>query len=94
MNKHKRFESHGHASNGYSIGFDINIYGTLLASASSNGSIFIYNLQTSKLFSRLDAFNKLMLKQPCMDAKFNLFQNGKSLLAVSSWEGLIKIYEI
>jgi WD40 repeat protein len=92
MNKYKRFETNGHLVNGYSIGFDVNNYGTLLASGSTSGCAYVYNIQTNKLLFIKDAFNKLV-RQPCMDAKFKNF-NEDQFLAVSSWNGLIKIYEI
>lgn len=96
MNKFKRFESIDHICNGYSIGCDINRHGTLLASGSWSGYSLIYSLQTSKLVLKLESFNKSLVKEPCMDVKFNKFEvaNGKCLLGVSSWNGSIKIYEI
>ncbi len=97
MNKHKRYESKDHAVNGYSIGFDINKYGSLLASGSSTGHVLIYNLQSSKLIDKLDVFNSTISPVPCMDAKFNHFNDdddSKCLLAGSSWNGMIKIFQI
>jgi len=97
MNKHKRFESRNHVVNGYSIGFDVNKYGSLLASGSSTGHVLIYNLQSSKLLESLNVFASAMPPVPCMDAKFNNFsdQGGeKCLLAVSGWNGMIKVYDI
>lgn len=96
MNKYKRYESVDHICNGYSIGCDINRHGTLLASGSWSGHSLVYSAQTSKLVLKLDAFSRSLVKEPCMDVKFNKFggANGKSLLGVSSWNGLIKIYEI
>ena len=96
MNKYKRFECGDHAVNGYSIGFDINQYGTLLASGSSTGNVCIYNMQSSKLVKKLGPFSETAWKSPCMDCKFNNFKtsNDKFLLAVSSWNGGIKIFQI
>ncbi len=94
MNKFKRFESYGHFTSGYSIGIDINSFGTLLASGSSNGNAYIYNIQTSKLVNKIDALNE-PIKIPCMDVKFGKFNNNSDqLLALSFWNGLIKIYSI
>lgn len=94
MNKHKRFESPEHSSNGYAIGFDINKHGSLLASGSKDGQCFIYNVQTTKLISTINSFNKILNPVPCIDVKFNEFSsNGKTLLAMSAWNGQIKIYE-
>ncbi len=89
MNKYKRYESH--TTQGYSIGFDINQSGSLISTGSIDGSVYIYNCQTSKLIKKYDAFNKELVKQPCTDAKFEPFT--KKFLAASSWSGLIKIFE-
>lgn len=89
MNKYKRFESH--MTQGYSIGFDINQSGSLISTGSTDGCVYIYNCQTSKLIKKFDAFNKELVKQPCTDAKFQPLR--KKYLAASSWSGLIKIFE-
>ena len=99
MNKHKRFESKGHTANGYSIGFDLNESGALIASGSVDGCIYIYNYETSKLVRRLDAFNMNLIGQPCMDAKFQPFNefhrsNENQLLAASCWNGAIKAFDL
>ena len=67
----------------YSIGFDLNQSGSILASGSINGSIYIYNTNTSKLITRIDAFNKQHIKQPCTDVKFQQFNASKSQSASS-----------
>ena len=96
MNKFKRFESSDHVTNAYSIGFDLNKHGSLLASGSSNGHAVIYNLQSSKLVYKLEGFSMPVPKFPCMDTKFNSFKKNnadKYFLAASGWNGIIKIYE-
>ena len=95
MNKQKRFESPKHSSNGYAIGFDINKHGSLLATGSKDGQCLIYNVQTTKLITSLNSFSKSINSMPCMDVKFNEFnsRNERTLLAMSAWNGLIKICE-
>jgi WD40 repeat protein len=104
MNKNRRFESKNHITQGYSIGFDLNQTGTLLASGSLDGFVYIYNTSNGKLFDKIDAFNKQIMNQPCMDAKFqsseclsNTYSSNcsqeRQYLAVSSINGPIKIYE-
>lgn len=93
INLSQRFESNGHFTAGYSIGFDINPNGSILCSGSSNGCIYLYNFHTSKLIKRLDgSCNKYASSQPCMDVKFQPNSNEK-LLAASFWNGTIKIFE-
>ena len=99
MNKYKRFESKDHFVNGYSIGFDLNASGTLIASGSIDGSVYLYNYESSKLLKKVNAFNMEIVSQPCMDAKFQPTSNGggsnmKNYLAASSWNGDIKIFNI
>ena len=78
-------------SQSYSIGFDINPEGTLLISGSIDGNAFIYNLSTSKIVKKLNIFNKQIVTQPCMDAKFHPHVKNKT--AYSCWNGLICIYD-
>lgn len=97
MNKFKRFESNGHHTAGYSIGFDLNKSGTLLASGSSSGKVFIYNFQSSKLLRILEVYNKYTITQPCTDVKFqiNHFESSnEQVLAVSCWNGIVKILNV
>ena len=96
MNKFKRFESKGHQSQGYSIGFDINSNGNILASGSVDGCAYIYNFHSTKLLSKIDTFNKNIFNQPCMDVKFNSNQSisNSQFIAMSSWSGEIKIFQI
>ena len=90
MNKFKRFDKH--RVQGYAIGFDLNANGRLMASASSDGCVYLYETETSKLVRKLDAFSKQMVKQPCMDAKFEPISSASTnRLAVSCWNGLIKV---
>ena len=61
MNKNRRFESKNHITQGYSIGFDINQTGTLIASGSIDGCVYIYNTSNGKLVHKIDAFNKQII---------------------------------
>ena len=72
--------------------FDLNKTGTILVSGSSDGYAYFYNFQTSKLVKRVGLFNAYVT-QPCMDVKFQSVSGGKQLLAASSWNGPIKIFE-
>lgn len=90
MNKFKRFDKH--QVQGYAIGFDLSASGRMIASASSDGCVYLYETETSKLAQKLDAFSKELVKQPCMDAKFEPVSSSRRL-AVSCWNGLIKIVE-
>ena len=100
MNKCKRYESTGHRVNGYSVGFDFNATGSLIASGSADGCVYLYNFETSKLIRRINVFNKELVSQPCMDVKFQSLSHqnefagsSRAYLAASSWNGAIKIFE-
>lgn len=92
MNKTQRFES-GHVSQGYSIGIDLNRSGNLMASGSSDSSIYIYNTHTTKLVKKLDIPRPSVRREPCMDVKFKL-SHGKETLAASFYDGVITILDI
>lgn len=95
MNKFKRFESKNHLTEGYSIGFDLSSSGCLLAGASRDGFVYLYNTNSGKLINKIEAFNKDISSQVCLDAKFQpkLDSNSvKETLATSSWNGTIKIF--
>ena len=95
MNKFKRYETKGHLTQGYSIGFDLSSSGSFLATGSANGNAFVYNLSSSKMEFKLEAFENKATLNPCMDAKFQPNANHHhQLLALSSWNGDIKIYKI
>ena len=95
MNKHKRFEANGHTVSGYSIGFDINETGSLIASGSVDGCIYLYNTDSSKMINKINAFNMDIISQPCMDTKFQHVSkfNENNLLAAACWNGVIKVFD-
>ena len=95
MNKLKRFESSGHCTQAYSIGFDLNSSGNLLASGSANGCVFIYDIQSTKLNRKIEVFNKELNAQPCMDVKFKYDSvRRRELVAASGANGTVKVFEI
>jgi WD40 repeat protein len=98
MNKYRRYEGRGHVTRGYSIGFDLNAAGNWLASGSTDGCVYVYDVVTSKLAFKLDAFSSgELIKQPVMDVRFQAIDsNDRSgqMLAVSGWNGKIKIFQI
>ncbi len=95
MNKYKRFESTGHATQGCSIGFDLNPSGNLLASGSLDGFVYVYNASTSKLEFKIKAFGNELTRSPCMDVKFNTSESKQGkLIAASSSNGVIKVYQL
>jgi WD40 repeat protein len=101
MNKYKRYQASTHRTAGYYIGFDVNSSGNLLASGSLDGSVYIYDVKTSKLLHRVEAFNRKLVDQPCMDVKFKPNQsdqatsstNNRPVIAASCFNGMIKILQ-
>jgi hypothetical protein len=97
MNRYKRFEANGHFTQSYSIGFDLNSSGNLLASGSVNGCVYVYESQSRKLQTKIDVFSRKDASTAvlCMDAKFKYDSvKNKEILAVSGASGSIKIFEI
>jgi WD40 repeat protein len=71
----------------------LNLNGSILASGSSNGCVFVYNFSTSKLIQKFEIFTKYFV-QPCMDVKFQpINSDNKNILAASSWNGMIRIFD-
>ncbi|XP_046852326.1 WD repeat-containing protein 25-like [Xenia sp. Carnegie-2017] len=81
LNHYKRFE--GHNVSGYHIGMDISPDGSLVASGSSNGFLYVYNYSTTKISNTFELSNS----QPCMDVAWSL--SSPSLLASCDWSGQI-----
>lgn len=88
INKYKRYEAIGYRTEGYSIGFDISSSGTLIASGSLDGAVYIFDVKSSKLSKKMKAF---IMPDKCLDVKFSNFAN---FIACSSSNGLIKIFEL
>lgn len=68
---------------GYHIGMDISPDGSLVASGSSNGFLYVYNYSTTKISNTFE----LSKSQPCMDVAWSL--SSPSLLASCDWSGQI-----
>lgn len=92
MNKKKRFQSEDHVTEGYSIGFDINSSGNLIASGSTRGCVCIYNLNSGDLIKKISHSQKEPNRPMSLDIKFKKRLN-KELIAVSFSNGEIKIIE-
>lgn len=82
LNKYKRFE--GHQVSGYHIGMDISPDGTLVASGSSDGTLFVYNYHTSNIIKTFPSH-----AQPCMDVSWS--PRIPSLVASCDWNGRISL---
>lgn len=93
INKRKKFESVGHVTEGYSIGFDLNSNGSLVASGSTRGCVCIYNCNSSGLIKKIDYPLNEMPKPMSLDVKFKK-RLDKELIAVSYSNGEIKILEL
>ncbi|EDO35567.1 predicted protein [Nematostella vectensis] len=64
LNKYKRYE--GHKVSAYWIGCDFSPDGTLVLSASADGSVYVYNEQSSRLVTSLPGHSGV-----CMDVSFH-----------------------
>lgn len=84
LNKYKSYENHG--VYGFPIKFNFNLDGKKLASGSSDGSIYLYDYQSSKVLKKIKAFN-----QACMDIAFHPFM--PNVIASCSWDGSILVFE-
>lgn len=95
MNRNVKFESAGHKTAGYSIGFDLDSSGRRMVTGSIKGTAYVYDLFSSRVVSKIRAFSQSVAYEPCMDAMFQpQTQSGSGqLLAVSSLLGQIKVYE-
>lgn len=84
MNKYKRFESH--IVEGYKTQFDINFDGDLVASASANGRIYVYDYKSTRLLKTYK-----LLSQPSIAVQWN--HTVPSLLACSFWDGSLAVFQ-
>ncbi|KAL8144266.1 hypothetical protein V2J09_017298 [Rumex salicifolius] len=84
LDKYKRFESHGVF--GFPIKSDFSLDGKILVSGSAEGSIYLYDVKSSKLIKKVNAFN-----EACVDVAFHpLLPN---VIASCSWGGDISVFE-
>ncbi|XP_061349718.1 uncharacterized protein LOC133294960 isoform X2 [Gastrolobium bilobum] len=84
LNKYKRYESHG--VSGFPIKCNFSLDGKKLASGSSDGFIYIYDYQSSKVVKKIKAYD-----QACIDIAFHpVIPN---VFASCSWDGSILVFE-
>ncbi|XP_017433257.1 uncharacterized protein LOC108340404 isoform X2 [Vigna angularis] len=84
LNKYKRYE--GHVISGFPIKCNFSLDGKKLASGSSDGSIFLYDYQSSKVVKKIKAHD-----QACIDVAFHpIIPN---IIASCSWDGSILVFE-
>ena len=80
MNKFKRFE--GHVLDGYSVGFDVSNDGSIVCSASANGTIKFYDYFSTKILKSIPLTTSSTLS-------VEWHPKLPSTIAVSSWNGCI-----
>ncbi|MCI03530.1 WD repeat-containing protein 25-like, partial [Trifolium medium] len=80
LNKYKRYENHG--VSGFPIKCNFSLDGKKLASGSSDGSIYLYDYQSSKVLKKIKAFD-----QACLDIAFHPVM--PNVIASCSWDGSI-----
>ncbi|KAG4385660.1 hypothetical protein AAZX31_12G131300 [Glycine max] len=84
LNKYKRYE--GHVVSGFPIKCNFSLDGKKLASGSSDGSIYLYDYQSSKVVKKIKAHD-----QACIDVAFHpVIPN---VIASCSWDGSILVFE-
>ncbi|KAF7836794.1 WD repeat-containing protein 25 isoform X1 [Senna tora] len=84
LNKYKRYESHG--VSGFPIKCNFNLDGKRLASGSSDGCIYLFDYQSSKVIKKIKAYD-----QACIDVVFHpIIPNA---IASCSWDGSISVFE-
>ncbi|KAI3688568.1 hypothetical protein L2E82_46222 [Cichorium intybus] len=84
LDKYKRYESH--AVSGFPVKCNFSTDGQTLASASSDGYIYLYNNKTCHLIKKIKAY-----EQPCIDVAFHPILS--NVIASCSWNGEISVFE-
>ncbi|KAI3504453.1 hypothetical protein L1887_25930 [Cichorium endivia] len=84
LDKYKRYQSH--AVSGFPIKCNFSTDGQTLASASSDGYIYLYNNKTCHLIKKIKAY-----EQPCIDVAFHPILS--NVIASCSWNGEISVFE-
>ncbi|XP_015953887.1 uncharacterized protein LOC107478267 [Arachis duranensis] len=85
LNKYKRYESHG--VSGFPITCNFSLDGKKLASGSSDGSIYLYDYQSSKVLNKIKAYD-----QACIDVAFHPAL--PNVIASCSWDGRISVFDL
>ncbi|XP_074296538.1 uncharacterized protein LOC141626788 [Silene latifolia] len=84
LDKYKRYESH--QVSGFPIMCGFNADGEILASGSSDGSIYFYHVKSSNIIKTIKVY-----AQPCIDVDFHpLIPN---VIASCSWDGNVSVIE-
>lgn len=84
LDKYKRYESH--FVSGFPIKCNFSTDGKKLASASSDGFIYIYNTKSCHLINKIKAY-----EQACVDVAFHPILS--NVIASCSWNGEISVFE-
>lgn len=84
LNKYKRYEGHG--VSGFPVKCNFSLDGKKLASGSSDGSIYLYDYQSSNVVKKIKAYD-----QACIDVAFHPVI--PDVIASCSWDGSISVFE-
>ncbi|XP_039171883.1 WD repeat-containing protein 25 isoform X2 [Eucalyptus grandis] len=84
LDKYKRYEGHG--VSGFPIKCNFSLDGEMLATGSSEGSIYFYKYGSSELLGKTKAYTS-----PCVDVAFHPTMS--NFIAVCSWAGDISVFE-
>ncbi|KAI4366109.1 hypothetical protein MLD38_022029 [Melastoma candidum] len=83
LDKYKRYEGHG--VSGFPIKCDFSLDGEILASGSSEGSLYFYDYRTAQLLHRTNAY-----KSACVDVAFHPIMS--NVIACCSWDGDVSVF--
>ncbi|XP_021344230.1 WD repeat-containing protein 25-like, partial [Mizuhopecten yessoensis] len=83
LNKAKRFQ--GHKGNGYAVGFDLSVDGSLVVSGSADGDTYFYNYHTGRLLRTLTTGLDI-----CTDVAIHPVLT--STVACCGWNGHIQVW--
>ncbi|KAK9689043.1 hypothetical protein RND81_09G030900 [Saponaria officinalis] len=84
LDKYKRYESHD--VSGFPIKCDFSANGEVLASGSSDGCIYFYNVKSANLIKKIIVYD-----QPCIDVVFHPLM--PNVVACGSWSGNVSVIE-
>lgn len=84
LDKYKRYESHG--VSGFPIRCNFSLDGEILASGSSDGSLYFYNYRSSELIRKIKAY-----EEACTDVAFHPIL--PNITATCSWSGEVSVFE-
>ncbi|XP_030445779.2 uncharacterized protein LOC115668472 [Syzygium oleosum] len=84
LDKYKRYEGHG--VSGFPIKCNFSLDGEMLATGSSEGSVYFYKYGSSELLRKTKVYTS-----PCVDVAFH--PNMPNFIAVCSWAGDISVFK-